>query len=116
MILRTSLAALLCGVMLGCAAGSPAPPINDDPLATGGAGGDGSDATGGGGAGGMDNGPPADPTTCAEAEALRSYIGCRFMPTVTPNSVWSVFDYAVTVANSGIAPAQVDVTRGGELG
>jgi len=36
---------------------------------------------------------------CAEAAEARSNSGCDFWPTVTPNPVWSVFDFAVVVAN-----------------
>ncbi|MBW2458599.1 MAG: hypothetical protein JRI68_29135, partial [Deltaproteobacteria bacterium] len=64
--------------------------------------------TGGGG-----NGFVGDPQTCEEAAASRSYIGCDFWPTVTPNNVWSVFDYAVVVANTGSNVVDVTVTRGG---
>ncbi len=55
-----------------------------------------------------------DPQTCEEAESSRSYIGCDFWPTVTPNAVWSVFDYAVVVANTGSNVVDVTVTRGGQ--
>ena len=63
----------------------------------------GSDGSGGGG----------DPKTCDEAAAAKTYIGCDFWPTVVANNVWSVFDYAVVVANAGDEPADVTVTRGG---
>lgn len=65
-----------------------------------------------GGAGG--GGVVVDPKTCAEAAQQKSYIGCDFWPTVTPNSVWDVFDYAVVVANAGEQPSTVTVTRGDE--
>jgi hypothetical protein len=42
-----------------------------------------------------------------------SYLGCDYWPTVTANNVWSVFDFAVVVANGGMAPATVTVTGGG---
>jgi hypothetical protein len=48
-----------------------------------------------------------DPATCAEAAANRSYIGCDYWPTVTPNNVWSVFDFAVVVSNPGAVAADV---------
>jgi hypothetical protein len=51
-----------------------------------------------------------DPTTCADAAATRSYVGCDYWPTVVANSVWSIFDYAVVVANAGTNPATVTVT------
>lgn len=60
---------------------------------------------GGGGGGFVTN-----PTTCAQSEASRSYIGCDYWPTVTANNVWSVFDYAVVVANTGSDPADITVT------
>lgn len=51
--------------------------------------------------------------TCEQAEAAKSYIGCDFWPTVVANNVWSIFDYAVVVANAGDEQADVTVTRGG---
>jgi hypothetical protein len=57
------------------------------------------------------NAIPPDPTTCAEAASTRSYVGCDFWPTVTFNPVWSVFDFAVVVANNSAMPAEVKVTR-----
>jgi hypothetical protein len=51
-----------------------------------------------------------DPTTCAEAEATHSYVGCDFWPTVTANPVWSIFDFAAVVANAGTRSAEVIVT------
>jgi len=76
-----------------------------------GSGGDGglTMSTGGGGSGFV-----GDPQTCEEAAASRSYIGCDFWPTVTPNAVWSIFDYAVVVANTGSNVVDVTVTRGGQ--
>lgn len=67
--------------------------------------------TGGGGEGGGSTG--GDPKTCAEALEAKTYIGCEFWPTVTANQVWSIFDYAVAVANAGDEPAEVTVDRGG---
>jgi hypothetical protein len=58
--------------------------------------------------------PGADPTTCEEAAANRTYIGCDFWPTVVANVVWSIFDFAVVVANTGAQPADVTVTRNGQ--
>lgn len=89
---------------------------------TGGAGGDsGSGGPGSGegglgipaGSGGGSAGSGGDPTTCAEAAANKTYIGCDFWPTVVANNVWSIFDYAVVVANAGAAPVNVTVTRAG---
>ena len=54
--------------------------------------------------------PDDDPTTCAAAAQLRSYVGCDYWPTVSANDVWSIFDFAVAVANAGTAPAEVTVT------
>jgi IgGFc binding protein len=55
----------------------------------------------------------ADPTTCAEALADHTYIGCDFWPTVTANNVWSIFDFAVVVANAGTQTANVTVSQAG---
>ncbi|HTN89076.1 MAG TPA: IgGFc-binding protein [Sorangium sp.] len=91
----------------------------------GGSGNSGSTAAGGGieddlgiGTGSGSGGGDApellgDPKTCAEAAASKSYIGCDFWPTVTANIVWSIFDYAVVVANAGDEVAEVEVTRAG---
>jgi hypothetical protein len=54
--------------------------------------------------------PSDDPATCEEASMLRSYVGCDYWPTVVANNVWSIFDYAVVVANAGPNPADVTVT------
>ena len=54
-----------------------------------------------------------DPKTCEEAAASASYVGCDFYPTVTPNAVWEIFDYAVVVANTGDNVVDVNVDRGG---
>ncbi|MBL8719790.1 MAG: IgGFc-binding protein [Myxococcales bacterium] len=54
-----------------------------------------------------------DPTTCAQAAASHTYVGCDFWPTVTDNIVRPDFDYAVVVANFGDVDADVEVTRGG---
>lgn len=51
-----------------------------------------------------------DPTTCAEAADAKSYVGCDYWPTVTPNLVASVFDFAVVVANVGKEEANIEVT------
>ena len=51
-----------------------------------------------------------DPETCEEATLTRSYVGCDYYPTVTANNVWSVFDYAVVVSNTGQNVANVTVT------
>ncbi len=51
-----------------------------------------------------------DPTDCEEAAKTRSYVGCDYWPTVTANGVWSIFDFAAVVANTGAKPAEVTVT------
>ncbi len=54
-----------------------------------------------------------DPVTCEQAAASKTYIGCDFWPTVTDNIVFLTFDFAVAVANTGSAPADVKVERNG---
>jgi hypothetical protein len=81
-------------------------------------GGGGSGATGGSGDGfgaPAEEAPEAsdetrDPVTCDEARDTKSYVGCDYWPTITPNPVWSIFDYAVVVANTGTRDAVVRVT------
>jgi hypothetical protein len=90
----------------------------------GGGGGHGGDASSGFGSFGGDGGslvtgdatvpPPPQPGTCAQAAAAQSYVGCDFWPTVVFNPVWSVFDFAAVVANTGSSAAQVTATRGGQ--
>jgi hypothetical protein len=68
----------LCGLAVagGCTIGSP-PPSETAPA---------------------DDGTLFDPgsgSSCADAAARKSYIGCEFWPTVTANPVWSVFDYSM---------------------
>jgi hypothetical protein len=87
------------------------------PASTG-AGGGGNGVTTGGivsgsGTGGSGGGTMEDPKTCAEASTNRTYVGCDFWPTVTYNPVWSVFDFAVVVANAGGQPAEVKIERAG---
>jgi hypothetical protein len=55
-------------------------------------------------------GNSADPATCDEAAMLKSYIGCDYWPTVTPNNVLGTFDFAVVVANTGMSTASISVT------
>jgi hypothetical protein len=57
--------------------------------------------------------PSDDPATCEQAAQWQSYVGCDFWPTVTANIVWSIFDFAVVVANAGVAPAAVTITGPG---
>jgi hypothetical protein len=80
---------------------------------SGGGSGSGSGTLLGDDGGGDDSGPTGDPSTCAGAAALNSYIGCDYWPTVTANSVWSIFDYAVVVANAGTQTANITVTGPG---
>ena len=42
--------------------------------------------------------------------AQKSYVGCDYWPTVTANAVWSDFDFAVVIANTGTTDASVTVT------
>jgi hypothetical protein len=51
-----------------------------------------------------------DPTTCAQAAASKSYVGCEYWPTVTANVVWSGFDFTAVVANTQTVAASVTVT------
>jgi hypothetical protein len=65
-------------------------------------------------ANGGDSGPSqVNPTTCAEAAALHSELGCDFWPTVTANLVESIFDFAAVVANGQSTAATVTVTGPG---
>jgi hypothetical protein len=59
--------------------------------------------------GGDDN----NPTTCTQAAASRTYIGCDFWPTITYNPVYHEFAYAVVLANGGTVEADVTVERAG---
>ncbi|MCA1664277.1 MAG: IgGFc-binding protein [Myxococcales bacterium] len=72
----------------------------------GAAGGSGGGGAGGGGGGGM----MGDPVTCVDAATQKSYVGCDYWPTVTPNLVASYFDFTVVVANTGTMDAMVTVT------
>jgi IgGFc binding protein len=51
-----------------------------------------------------------DPVNCDAAKTSKSYVGCDYWPTVTPNAVWSIFDYAVVVANTGKFTANITIT------
>lgn len=55
-----------------------------------------------------------DPKDCTEAASFKTYLGCDFWPTITPNFVWNSFDYTVVVTNYSDTPADVHVT--GPLG
>lgn len=69
---------------------------------------------GGGGPGEPEPGDDNNPTTCTQAAAAQTYIGCDFWPTVTYNPVYSEFAFGVVVANGGSVDAEVTVTRGTE--
>ena len=122
------------GVAFACGSSSSTSGFDAGPGTTGsggGSGGGGGDdgpfggGDGGGGSGGgifgdgsrSDTGTIAagDPVTCAQAEASHSYIGCDYWPTVLDNAVWSIFDYAVIVANAGASTADVTVTGPGAV-
>ncbi|MBK7583186.1 MAG: IgGFc-binding protein [Myxococcales bacterium] len=85
---------------------------------TGGSGG-GALPVGGAGSGGALNidaggdgsllGDPCDPDN-----PNPSYVGCDFWPTVTTNSVWEVFDFAVVVANAGVETASIKIEKDGQ--
>ncbi len=51
-----------------------------------------------------------DPVDCDEAKATKSYVGCDYWPTVNANNVWSIFDFAVVVSNTGTNLAKITVT------
>ncbi|MBX3264587.1 MAG: IgGFc-binding protein [Labilithrix sp.] len=59
---------------------------------------------------GLPVGETRDPVDCEEAKTSKSYVGCDYWPTITPNTVWSIFDYAVVVANTGSKDADVTIT------
>ncbi len=66
-------------------------------------------------AGGLPEGETRDPVDCEEAERSKSYVGCDYWPTVTPNGVWSIFDFAVVVANAGAKDAIVTISGPGAV-
>jgi hypothetical protein len=111
-----TLAAIGVGVLMACGSGReplavPADAGVRDP-------GDTTPLTDGGGFGGLGGqdgaaGPDKetrDPVDCEEAKTSKSYVGCDYWPTITPNAVWSIFDYAVVVANTGKSDATVTIT------
>ncbi|MCZ2111424.1 MAG: IgGFc-binding protein, partial [Dehalococcoidia bacterium] len=128
-------AILACFVTAALACGSAAPddsslgsPVGTAGTGTGGSGNGpqagshqgGAPPQGGSNSGGFESGgsntggaPVGDPTTCEGAAALKSYVGCDYWPTVVANNVWSIFDYAVVVANTSQNPATVKVSRAG---
>jgi hypothetical protein len=111
------------GVAGACSCGNPGgvhPGI--DTVITTFDGGMGFTPGGGAGSGVTDSGPPGsfipvvsatEPQTCDAAAATHSYIGCDYWPTVVANNVWSIFDFAVVVANVGLSTAIVTVTGTG---
>ncbi len=56
-----------------------------------------------------------DPTTCAEAAAAKTYVGCDYWATPGANIVQDVFDFAIAVANVGNEPANVEVTSRNDM-
>ena len=60
---------------------------------------------------GFDGDPTIDVNTCAGAAKAKSYIGCDYWPTVVANQVWSIFDFAVVVANAGTTDADAVLFR-----
>ncbi len=100
-------------VGFACGSSSSRDQFGDDQGSSGTSGTSGASGFGGDGSSGSsgssgDNG--SDPTTCAQAAASKTYVGCDYWPTVTANNVWSIFDYAVVVSNVGTASADVTVT------
>jgi hypothetical protein len=64
--------------------------------------------TGAGGSSGGQN--IEEPSTCEQARANRTYVGCDFWPTIVANPVYVDFDPAVIVANGGTGgPAKVTI-------
>jgi hypothetical protein len=98
----------LAGALAASCRSSSSPNGFDD--GRNGEGGAGDESPGFAGDAGGEGGGPRDPATCAEAASSHSYIGCDYWPTVVGNQAWSVFDFAVVVANAGDADAQVTVT------
>jgi hypothetical protein len=84
----------------------------------GGDGGEGFGGNGDGGGFGMQSDATmtmttGGPTTCAAAASSHSYIGCDYWPTSVANAVWSIFDFAVVVANTQSTTAMITVTGPG---
>jgi hypothetical protein len=112
-VMGGAIGAVAMGIVVGCASGRPAFDDEENGGNTGGA--SGGSPPGFGGEGGASSTDPAidpsrDPVDCAEAKTTKSYVGCDYWPTVTANSVWSVFDFAVVVSNLGTKDADVTVT------
>jgi hypothetical protein len=62
------------------------------------------------GSSGLPVGETRDPVDCEEAKTSKSYVGCDYWPTVTANPVWSIFDFAAVVANTGANDATLTIT------
>ena len=108
--MRGKLGAILVVALAACGTTSHPPPV-EDLIPPGDDGGEGGTTSCGNAKGLIGTIPSSDdPTTCAEAVKSRSYVGCDYWPTVLANNVWSIFDFAVVVANAGNTTAQVTVT------
>jgi hypothetical protein len=104
--MRARYATALLPVAIVIACGSGNDNFNSDGGKDGGGAGDGNPTFGdtGGGDG------SATIATCADAAKAKSYVGCDYWPTVTGNNVWSIFDFAVVVANASSQTAQITIT------
>lgn len=124
-LLRAVMLVMAAGaIAAACSAGGGEAGFPQSTAGNGGEAGTENGGAGGGAAGGAgllidsgtieDSGPGAgfitNPKTCAESVQSHSYIGCDYWPTVTANNVWSIFDFAVVVANAGAEDAEVTVT------
>ena len=49
---------------------------------------------------------------CSDASLGASYIGCEYYPTITGNSVYKEFDFAVSVSNATSEPAVITIDGG----
>ncbi|MGZ3405527.1 MAG: IgGFc-binding protein [Polyangia bacterium] len=108
MNLRKVRSAILGGAMVAAALVAACDSATNRHGGGGGAGGGGGGGSAGGGGGGGNG--TGDPVTCADAALQKSYVGCDYWPTVTPNLVSSYFDFTVVVANTGTTDAMVTVT------
>lgn len=121
-LLTLAAAALYGSVGAGCSANSSE--VFNSP-GVGGSGEAGATGEGGSGTGGTladviivpETGGPsggAVPQSCSEAEQNKSYIGCEYWPTMTPNSsLYEGFQFAIVVSNPTTKEASVKVERGG---
>jgi hypothetical protein len=104
--MRSRYATALLPVFVIIACGTGNDNFNSDGGKDGSAGGDGGPTFGDTGAGDGS----LTLATCADATTAKSYVGCDYWPTVTGNNVWSIFDYAVVVANASGQTASVTIT------